>query len=450
MTFVEEQQNRPGAKIKVIGVGGAGGNAINRMIDCGVAKVEFVVANTDIQALETSKAPHKIQIGAEITRGLGAGARPEIGKNAAMEDTNRILEVIGDADMVFITAGLGGGTGTGAAPVIASLAKEAGALVVAVVTTPFQFEGRIRQRCAEEGLRNLKGCVDTVITISNQRLRQTVAAKTRLKDAFRTADEVLRQAVQGISDLINKKGEINLDFADVRTIMSEKGVAIMGIGEASGENRAITAAQQATSSPLLENASISGAKAVLFNIVGGPDMTLEEVDEAASMIQDACDSDAEIIFGTVHDENMEGSISITVIATDFPSPSRELTAEEEVEAPKIHPFPSANPAMNRQQQGRETMENPTQNTASRTAPFTQIPLQRETSSELPPQMDRDLIRSFHEEDHQEPSTPQAFNANAVFSRHAQAAYDLGPSGPDSPEFPDYLRRLQQKLRQEEH
>jgi len=336
--FEEEANYRVGANIKVIGVGGGGGNAVNRMIDVGILGVEFLVANTDIQALSKSRAAQKIQIGAKITKGLGAGAQPEVGQQAAIEDTNQIIEYIGDADMVFVTAGLGGGTGTGAAPVIASLAKEAGALVVGVVTTPFKFEGKKRRRMAEEGLRNLKGCVDTVITISNEKLRETVAENTPLNEAFSLADEVLLNAVQGISDLINKPGLINLDFADVRTIMAEKGVAIMGCGNSSGENRGIIAAQQAISSPLLEDASINGAQAVLYNIVGGPDMTMDEIDEAAALIQEACDEEAEIIFGTVTDEKMTGSISITVIATGFPTPSRDMDLEAP-QAPAVTPFP---------------------------------------------------------------------------------------------------------------
>jgi len=336
--FEEEANYRVGANIKVIGVGGGGGNAVNRMIDAGIIGVEFLVANTDIQALSKSQANHKIQIGAKITKGLGAGAKPEIGRQSAIEDTNQIIEYIGDADMVFVTAGLGGGTGTGAAPVIASLAKEAGALVVGVVTTPFRFEGRKRRRCAEEGLKNLKSCVDTVITISNEKLRETVADNTPLEEAFALVDEVLLNAVQGISDLVNKPGSINLDFADVRTIMSDRGVAIMGCGNASGENRGILAAQQALSSPLLEDSSINGAEAVLFNILGGPDMTMAEIDEAAELIQETCDEDAEIIFGTVTDEKMTGSISITVIAAGFPTVSTDLSHGQN-EPSKVRAFP---------------------------------------------------------------------------------------------------------------
>ncbi|PIE89666.1 MAG: cell division protein FtsZ [Acidobacteria bacterium] len=338
--FDEESNFRAGANIKVVGIGGGGGNAVNRMIDAGITGVEFLVANTDIQALSRSSASHKIQIGAKITKGLGAGAQPDIGRQAAIEDTNQIIECLGEADMVFITAGLGGGTGTGAAPVIASLAKEAGALVVGVVTTPFKFEGRKRRRYAEEGLRNLKGCVDTVITISNEKLRDTVAEKTPITEAFSLADDVLLNAVEGISNLINKPGFINLDFADVRTIMAEKGVAIMGCGTASGENRGIMAAQQAISSPLLEDASINGARAVLFNIVGGPDMTMDEIDEAAELIQEACDEDAEIIFGTVLDEKLTGSISITVIATDFPTRSGQLAQDGLESTSTVATFPT--------------------------------------------------------------------------------------------------------------
>jgi len=328
LQFEEMVEHSPGANIKVLGVGGAGGNAVNRMIEAGISGVDFVVANTDAQALRNSRAPVKIHIGSKVTKGLGAGAKPEIGREAALEDTASILEHMEGADMVFVTAGLGGGTGTGAAPIIASLASELGALVVAVVTTPFSFEGPRRRRNAESGLRELKGSVDTVITISNDKLLTTVPDKTPFTEAFRIADDVLRQAVQGISDLINVPGIINLDFADVQTIMQGMGVALMGSGTASGENRAIEAAQMAISSPLLEEASITGAKGVLLNIVGGPDLTMNEINDAATLIHEACDSDAEIIFGAVTNEQQTGSVTVTVIATGFSTPSRELAEEE--------------------------------------------------------------------------------------------------------------------------
>src|SRR5437764_672647 len=306
-----------GAKIKVIGVGGGGGNAVNRMIQAGIKGIEFMVANTDVQAMRNSLAPVKLQIGGKLTKGLGAGANPEIGKQAALEDTDRILEALSGADMIFITTGMGGGTGTGAAPIIASLAAELGALTVAVVTKPFAFEGKRRRVQAEHGIRALRETVDTLITIPNERLLNFVERATSLGEAFSIADDILRQAVQGISDLITVPGEINLDFADVKTIMHGMGMALMGTGVSSGEHRAVEAAQRAISSPLLEEASIEGAKGVLINVTGGPDMTLFEVHEAASIIQEAADEEANIIFGTVIDPRMKDEVKVTVIATGF-------------------------------------------------------------------------------------------------------------------------------------
>src|SRR6266550_4708589 len=313
-----------GDKIKVIGVGGGGGNAVNRMIQAGIKGIEFMVANTDVQAMRTSLAPVKLQIGGKLTKGLGAGANPEIGKQAALEDTDRILEALSGADMIFITTGMGGGTGTGAAPIIASLAAELGALTVAVVTKPFAFEGKRRRIQAEQGIRSLRETVDTLITIPNERLLNFVERATSLGDAFTIADDILRQAVQGISDLITVPGEINLDFADVKTIMHGMGMALMGTGVSQGEHRAVEAAQRAISSPLLEEASIEGAKGVLINITGGPDMTLFEVHEAASVIQEAADEEANIIFGTVIDPKMKDEVKVTVIATGFDSATKGL------------------------------------------------------------------------------------------------------------------------------
>src|SRR5881396_1260522 len=312
------------AKIKVIGVGGGGGNAVNRMIQAGIKGVEFLVANTDVQAMRHSLAPNKIQIGAKLTKGLGAGANPEVGKQAALEDTDRILEALSGADMIFITTGMGGGTGTGAAPIIASLAAELGALTVAVVTKPFGFEGKRRRVQAEQGIRALRDTVDTLITIPNERLLNFVERGTSLGEAFKMADDILRQAVQGISDLITVPGEINLDFADVRTIMRGMGMALLGTGVAGGERRAVEAAQRAISSPLLEDTSIDGAKGVLINITGGPDMTLFEVHEAASIIQEAADEEANIIFGTVIDPKMGDEVKVTVIATGFDAATKGL------------------------------------------------------------------------------------------------------------------------------
>src|SRR2546426_1753658 len=315
--FIDDEPPITGARIKVIGVGGGGGNAVNRMIDAGIEGIDFLVANTDLQALKRSHAPVKIQLGGRLTKGLGAGADPEVGRQAALEDTDKIIEVLEGSDMVFVTTGLGGGTGTGGAPIVASLATELGALTVAVVTKPFQFEGRRRLQQAEQGLNELHESVDTVITIPNERLFGAVPQGASFSDAFKAADDVLRQAVQGISDLITVPGLINLDFADVRTIMQGMGMALMGTGYASGENRAIEATQEAISSPLLEEASIKGARGVLINITGGHDLTLVEVNEAATIVRQEADEDANIIFGHVIDETMADAMKITVIATGF-------------------------------------------------------------------------------------------------------------------------------------
>ena len=311
------EQIQLSARIKAVGVGGGGGNAINTMIGADLQGVDFIVANTDAQALEASGAEAKLQLGERITKGLGAGANPEIGRQAALEDRDRLRECISGADMVFITAGMGGGTGTGGAPIIASVAREAGALTVGVVTKPFIFEGKKRMRQAEDGLRELKENVDTLIVIPNQRLLSIAGKATTLLETFKMADGVLLQAVRGISDLIVTPGLINLDFADVRTVMVEMGFALMGTASASGENRAVEAAQKAVSSPLLEDVSIHGAKGVLINITGGPDLSLHEVNEAASMIQNEAHEDANIIFGAVIDERLTDEIRITVIATGF-------------------------------------------------------------------------------------------------------------------------------------
>ncbi|MGH9867275.1 MAG: cell division protein FtsZ [Candidatus Polarisedimenticolia bacterium] len=316
-----------GARIKVIGVGGGGSNAVNRMIMAKMTGVDFMVANTDCQALKSAKAPVRLQIGSKLTKGLGAGSNPEVGRQAALEDTEKLLEALHGADMVFITTGLGGGTGTGATPIVANLASELGALVVAVVTKPFSFEGRKRREQAEMGLRELRECVDTVICIPNERLLSTVDRNTSLQAAFLIADDVLRQAVQGISDLITIPGEINLDFADVKTIMSGMGMALMGTGIATGERRATEAAQRAISSPLLEDATIDGARGVLINITGGPSMTLFEVAEASNLVHEAAHDEANIIFGTVIDEKMGDALKVTVIATGFRDSSRAAREE---------------------------------------------------------------------------------------------------------------------------
>jgi cell division protein FtsZ len=305
------------ARIKVIGVGGGGGNAVNNMLDSGVEGVEFIVSNTDYQVLLQSKASAKIQLGTSVTKGLGAGANPEVGRQAALESKGELERALMGADMVFVTAGMGGGTGTGGAPIIAAIAKNLGILTVGVVTKPFLFEGKRRMRLAEQGIRELKECVDTLITIPNQKLLTIATKETRLLDAFKRADDVLKEAVKGISDLIVQPGLINLDFADVRTVMSETGLAIMGVGIAEGEGRAIDAARMAVSSNLLEDGRIGGARGILINITGGASLTMYEINEAATLIQEEAHEDANIIFGAVIDESMGEMVRITVIATGF-------------------------------------------------------------------------------------------------------------------------------------
>ena len=307
-----------GAKIKIIGVGGAGGNAVNQMIEAGISGAEFIAANTDRQALERSLAPVKIQLGTALTRGLGAGGDPEMGRRAALDDTDIIAEVLQDADMVFVAAGLGGGTGTGAAPIVGSLASELGALTVAVVTKPFTFEGQRRGRNALAAHQELEHCVDSVITIPNDRIVATVGKETPFLHAFRIADDVLRQAVAGVTEIVNVPGIINVDFADVRAVMHSQGLALMGIGEASGEDRARRAVELAISSPLLNETSIKGASGMLVNIRGGGDITLAEINEAMMQIHDCADTDANIIFGAVIDETLTEKFRVTVIATGFP------------------------------------------------------------------------------------------------------------------------------------
>ena len=326
--FLFDEERAVGACIKVIGVGGGGSNAINRMMEAGVEGVEFLVANTDVQALQESTASVKIQIGAKLTKGLGAGADPNVGREAALEDTEKIIEALEGADMIFVTTGLGGGTGTGAAPIVASLAAELGGLTVAVVTKPFAFEGRKRMMQADLGLSNLQDSVDTVITIPNEQLLATLERGTSLFDAFHIADDILRQAVQGISDLITVPGLINLDFADVKTVMHGMGMALMGTGMATGDNRAVEAARRAISNPLLEEGSIQGAKGVLINITGGNDLLLHEVSEAAGIIYEAADTEANIIFGAVRDERIKNEVKITVIATGFDHNAKDRPLQE--------------------------------------------------------------------------------------------------------------------------
>jgi cell division protein FtsZ len=327
------EEVKSGARIKVIGVGGGGCNAVSRMVSAGLGDVEFIVANTDQQALLHNPAPVKLQIGSQLTKGLGAGADPNIGREAALEDTDKILEALTGADLVFVTTGLGGGTGTGAAPVIASLANQMGALTIAVVTKPFRFEGRKRALQAEAGLRDLAQAVDSMITIPNERLLATVDRTTSMAKAFEAVDDVLRQAIQGISDLILVPGLINLDFADVKTIMSRMGLAIMGTGIATGEGRARIAATAAISSPLLEDANVDGARGVIINVTGGPDLTLSEVSEASEIVYNAAHEDANIIFGAVVDPAMEGQVKITVIATGFDRGIAPPAAQSSVPTP---------------------------------------------------------------------------------------------------------------------
>jgi cell division protein FtsZ len=310
---------RAGAKIRVIGVGGGGGNAVNRMIAAGVTGVDFLVANTDAQALHASNAPVKIQLGAKLTKGLGAGANPDIGRRAALEDTDKVIDALEGADMVFVTAGLGGGTGSGGAPIVASLARELHALTVGVVTKPFAFEGKRRMTQAEQGLQELSQSVDTVICIPNERLMQFVDKGTSFFEAFRIADDILRQGVQGISDIITITGIINRDFADIKTIMEGMGYAVMGTAVAEGENRAVEATNRAISSPLLEDATINGAQGILLNITGSSKLTLHEVHEASSIVQKAAAENANIIFGAVHDESLGDAVKVTVIATGIKS-----------------------------------------------------------------------------------------------------------------------------------
>ncbi len=329
LKFAIEEEALQGTRIKVIGVGGGGSNAVARMMNEGLGGVEFHIMNTDAQALHASPVPNKLQLGARMTHGLGAGSNPETGRQAALENTDDIVELLQGADMVFVTAGLGGGTGTGAAPVIAEIAKhEVGALTVGVVTRPFLFEGSQRGRQAEDGIQRLREQVDTLIVIPNEKLLAIVERRTSIMEAFREADDVLRQGVQGITDLITMPGLINLDFADVRTIMRDAGSALMGIGVASGENRAGEAARSAVSSPLLE-ASIEGATGILLNVTGGPDMGLFEVNEAAEVVTGAADQNANVIFGAVIDENLAGKIRVTVIATGFDAKLRRERRDRE-------------------------------------------------------------------------------------------------------------------------
>lgn len=354
--FELEENINIGANIKVVGVGGGGSNAVSTMIDAEMNGVEFIVANTDRQALNANKADIKIQLGAELTKGLGAGANPDVGRRAAIESYNEIVEKLEGSDMVFVTAGMGGGTGTGGAPIVAKIARELGALTIGVVTRPFAFEGKKRSKHAEGGLQELKDNVDTLIVIPNQKLLSISGDKTPLTETFKKADEVLLQAVKGISDLINIRGLINLDFADIRTVMQAKGMALMGTGYARGENRAVQAATAAISSPLLENVRINGATGIIINVTGGPDLSLYEVNEASTLVTEAAAEDAEIIFGAVIDETMKEEVRVTVIATGFQDPEYKMTGDSmsrmqeflnsQAARNELPPIPNVNPPQN--------------------------------------------------------------------------------------------------------
>ena len=331
-------------RIKVIGVGGAGCNAVNTMIGSGLSRVEFIAANTDVQALGRSLAAFKVQLGPERTRGLGAGAKPEVGKEAAIESKDRLRDALEGSEMIFVTAGMGGGTGTGAAPVVASIARELGALTVGVVTKPFQYEGKRRWAHAEEGLQELRKNVDTLLVIPNQRLLGLVDKSTPLLDAFKVADDVLRQAIQGIADIITTTGHVNVDFADVRTVMTYTGRAVMGMGISRGPNRALEAAQKSISSPLLEEGNVQGARGVLLNITGGPSLSLHEVDEASSIIKEVADPDANIIVGQVINPDLSDELIITVVATGFDRDESPYLAPA-IESPKAKPVRIPQPAL---------------------------------------------------------------------------------------------------------
>ena len=432
--FENEQVVSHGAKIKVVGVGGSGCNAVNTMIRMGLQGVEFITANTDRQALDASLAPTKLAIGQELTKGLGAGANPEVGRKAALEDYARISEILAGADMVFITAGMGGGTGTGAAPIFAKIAKEVGALTVGVVTKPFMFEGKKRKKHADQGMAWLRENVDSLITIPNQRLLAISGSNLSMLDAFKRADEVLLNAVQGISDLITHTGLINTDFADVKTIMQSKGLALMGIGSGTGEHRAIEAATNAISSPLLEDIAIAGATGIIINITGSSSMSIHEVNEATTLIMEAAHEDAEIIFGTVIDESMKETIKVTVIATGLGI--QTIAAVVEVAA-VIPPQPT--PSMMQVNQAKAELSN-------RMSVHASVPIQQEvmnsSSANLSAESDvasSNLAASL--------SNAAASAADAAELARAKAiAQRLGITNltDDSYDVPAYMRRQQER------
>ena len=347
MIFEFEETPLQNAKMKVVGIGGAGGNAVNRMIDEELEGVEFISINTDSQALKSSRAQVTLQVGKKLTRGLGAGARPEVGRQALAESEEDVRRALEGADLVFVTAGMGGGTGTGAAPMVAEIARDMGALTIGIITRPFSFEGKKRERQADQGLTELRRCVDTMIVVPNDRLLAVVPKGTSFRDALKKADEILLHATQGISDLISVAGEINVDFADVRTVMASRGPALMGSGFGEGENRAQEAAQEAISSPLLDEVSIAGARGVLINITGGMDLAIDEVTEISSIIQEGAGDEAEIIFGAVHDPDLEGKIRVTVIATGFDSVKNEkvISSDFQNSKPRSNTIPNPEPML---------------------------------------------------------------------------------------------------------
>ncbi len=347
MIFEFEETPLQNAKMKVVGIGGAGGNAVNRMIDEELEGVEFISINTDSQALKSSRAQVTLQVGKKLTRGLGAGARPEVGRQALAESEEDVRRALEGADLVFVTAGMGGGTGTGAAPMVAEIARDMGALTIGIITRPFSFEGKKRERQADQGLTELRRCVDTMIVVPNDRLLAVVPKGTSFRDALKKADEILLHATQGISDLISVTGEINVDFADVRTVMASRGPALMGSGFGEGENRAQEAAQEAISSPLLDEVSIAGARGVLINITGGMDLAIDEVTEISSIIQEGAGDEAEIIFGAVHDPDLEGKIRVTVIATGFDSAKNEkvISSDFQNSKPRSNTIPNPEPML---------------------------------------------------------------------------------------------------------
>lgn len=438
--FELEENISIGANIKVVGVGGGGSNAVTTMIDAKMNDVEFIVANTDIQALNANRATGKIQLGKDLTKGLGAGANPDIGRRAAIESYNEIVEKLEGSDMVFVTAGMGGGTGTGGAPVVAKIARELGALTIGVVTRPFIFEGKRRQKHAEGGLQELKENVDTLIVIPNQKLLSIAGDRTPLTETFKKADEVLLQAVKGISDLINIRGLVNLDFADIRTVMQAKGLALMGTGAATGENRAVEAATAAISSPLLENIKIDGATGIIINVTGGPDLSLYEVNEASTLITEAAHEEAEIIFGAVIDDNMKDEIRVTVIATGFADPDKKIQSVDTMDKMKefLNSAPSNSmpnielpPMPSFQSQGSQNLSNLQPNFQMPSAPAAvygfdlQQPLQQPISQPVQNQFSGNYQQSAQQTtqppQYAQPAQP-SFQQPAQHPQYSQPAY----------------------------